>query len=157
MKFKKIITIGLISIMIFSLTISAAEKENSFKEVKKFIIKVYSNYQEQNFEIVYDFMYSDIKDNLDKEKYLKFQVANTKKYNIKISDIEVCNVDKIAEWPKEYQDIINKKDQQTLYEISIKYKAIYQSDKKEKIIEKKSYVVLDEDNYYLLWDPEIIK
>lgn len=157
MKYKKIIGLVLILILIFSVTISASEDGDSFDEVKNFITEVYNNYQDQNFEIVYDFMHPDVKNALEKEKYINFQVKNTKKYNISISEVEVLKVTEKNEWPEEYKELINEKNEHILYEISITYKTIYQSDEKEKIIEKNSYVVLYKDDYYLLWDPEIIK
>lgn len=150
----------IIFIFIFTLpTMGLSKEEDPNEVIKEFILKVYDKYQQNEFKEVYEFMHPDIKEKLNKEDYLSFQNENTEKYNLEISEVEVLKVKKTDEWPEAFQEIIKEKDKQNLYEIKIKYKTNYQSsgNEKEKIIEKKTYVVSFKDNNYLLWDPNIIK
>jgi len=160
MKKKKILIFLFIFVFIFSLPIMAEEnKENPHEIVKEFILKVYDKYQQNKFAEVYEFMHPDIKEVLEKENYLSFQNENTEKYNLKISEVEVLEVQKIEEWPEAFQEIIKEKEKESLYEIKMKYKTNYQSggNENEKMIEKKTYVVRYQEKTYLLWDPNIIK
>lgn len=155
---KKIISmIIVILIILTSFSILAEENEKQY-EIKEFILQIYRDYQDQNFEFVYEKMHPDIKTLLDKDKYIKFQKANTEKYSIEISKVEVIEVNEIKEWPEPFIEIIKSKENYKLYEIKIKYLSTYQSSgsEQEKTIEKNSYVVENSSGKYLLWNPEII-
>ncbi|HKL13615.1 MAG TPA: hypothetical protein VJ907_08425 [Halanaerobiales bacterium] len=160
MRHKKRLIFLVLIIFAFTMPILALEnEEKSNKIIKEFILKVYENYQQNKFVEVYEFMHPDIKDVLNKEEYLKFQKENTDKYNLKITEVEVLEINKLEEWVEPFNKIIKEKDTNELFEIKIKYKTIYKSagNEKEKIIEKKTYVARDHNNNYLLWDPNIIK
>ena len=160
MRNKKYILVSLILICLLILPLSAlAENEETNKQVRDFILKVYADYQENEFTKVYEVMHPDIKGVLDKDKYLKFQKENTAKYDLKISEVEVLGIKKIESWPEEFKEIIKEKEKQALFEITLKYKTTYQSggNENEKIIEKKTYVTVNDADIFLLWDPNIIK
>jgi hypothetical protein len=157
---KKYILVSLILICLLTLPLSAlAENEETNNQVRDFILKVYSDYHENEFTKVYEGMHPDIKEVLDKDKYLQFQEENTAKYDLKISEVEVLGIKQIESWPEEFKEIIKEKENQALFEIALKYKTTYQSggNENEKVIDKKTYVTVNDEDIFLLWDPNIIK
>jgi len=160
MTYKKSILVSLILICLLTLPLSVLAENNDINnQVQEFILKVYADYQENEFAKVYKEMHPDIKEILDQDKYLQFQENNTEKYDLKISEVEVLEIQKIESWPEEFKEIIKAKEEQDLFEISLKYKTTYQSggNENEKVIDKKTYVTVNDEDIYLLWDPNIIK
>ena len=160
MRNKKSIVVFLILICLLTFSLSVlAENDETNNQVRDFILKVYGDYQENEFAKVYEGMHPDIKEVLDKDKYLQFQEENTEKYDLKISEVEVLEIKKIESWPEEFKEIIKEKEKETLFEIALKYKTTYQSggNENEKVIDKKTYVTFNDEDIFLLWDPNIIK
>lgn len=146
-------------ILLGTLTLSVfANEKSNFTEIEDYIYNIYEKYQEKDYKAVYNNMHPEIRDILKKEKYIKFQEKNTEKYNIKISEVEVLEVTFLEELPEDFKEIISDKKNYEVYEISIKYKTNYKKagSKKEKIIEKESYVASKNKQNYLLWNPNII-
>lgn len=159
MKFKKIFLFILIFILLGTLTLTGfANEENNLDEIEDYIYKVYEKYQENEFEEVYNNMHPEIREVLDKETYIKFQEKTTSKYNIEYSEVEVLKVTTLEKWPDAFEDIITDKENNGLYEITIKYKTNYKNAgvKQEKIIERETYAVNYKSQNYLLWDPNVI-
>ena len=154
-----VLVFSIVFLLLFTFNISATtENEKNMTEVRNFIYNVYYNYQYNNFEFVYESMHFEIKELLDKENYLKFQINNTEKINLKISEVKVINVKIIDKWPEEFKNIITNKENHKLYEIEIEYMTNYNNNgqEQEKLINKKTYVARYDNRNYLLWDPEII-
>jgi predicted RND superfamily exporter protein len=159
MKIKNIFILIIIFILLGTFTISVLANEKSdLTEIEDYIYKIYIKYQEKDYETVYNNMHPEIKEVLEKEKYIKFQKKNTEKYELEISEVEVLKVSRLENIPDTFKDIISDKAKLNVYEISIKYKTNYKNagNKKEKIIEKETYVVNDNNQNYLLWNPGII-
>jgi len=149
----------IIFILLGSFTTSVfANEKSDLTEIEDYIYNIYKKYQEKHYEAVYNNMHPKIKEVLEKEKYIKFQKKNTEKYELEISEVEVLKVSKLENVPDTFKDIISDKEKLNVYEISIKYKTNYKNagSKKEKIIEKETYVVNNNTQNYLLWDPGII-
>lgn len=159
MKIKNVLISIIILILLGALTLSVfANEKGDLTEIEDYINNIYESYQENNYEAVYNSMHPDIKEVLEKEKYIKFQEKNTEKYNLKISEVEVLEVTILEEMPDTFKDIISDKENLIVYKISMKYKTNYKNagSNKEKIIEKETYVVSDNEKNYLLWNPGII-
>lgn len=159
MEIKKVLISFVILILLGTLTLSVfANEESNLTEIENYIYNIYEKYQKNDYEAVYNSMHPDIREVLEKEKYIKFQEINTEKYELKISEVEVLKVTVKEKMPETFREIISDKENLEVYEISIKYKTNYKNagSKKEKMIEKETYVVSDNDENYLLWNPGII-
>lgn len=148
-----------IIILLGTLTLPGFTNEkNNFSEIENYIYHIYEKYQKKDYKTVYNNMHPEIRKVLEKEKYIKYQEKNSTKYNIKISEVEVLKVTILNNMPDTFEDIIAGEKNHKIYEITIKYKANYENagNEKKKTIEKKTYVLSNNEQYYLLWDPNII-
>jgi len=154
-KKSNILILILLALSFFSL-LSAAEQPIDTKE---FVHQIYNKYMGNDFLAVYEFIHPEIKEVLDKKAYIDFQKKNTEKYNIEISEVEVVKIVNLEKLPEIFKEIFKDYNFEYIYEVTIEYKSSYTvaKNKQEKFVEKKTYIVTDQNKDYLLWDPDIIK
>ena len=136
-----------------------AEEGTDFPEVEELAAEIYRNYQEYNFDKVYEFFHPAIKESLSREKYIAFQEENQEKYQLELSEIKITEVEKIESLPRKFDSYLQEEDYQEAYEASINYLLnirIFVSGH-EREVDTETYIVKFNDDYYLVWDPSVVE
>ena len=153
-----VLAAGLIAVPAASMP-ALAEEKTEFPEVEELAAEIYRNYQEYNFDNVYDFFHPAIKEELSREKYIAFQEENQEKYQLELSEIKITEVEKIESLPRKFDSYLQEEDYQEAYEASINYLLnirIFVSGH-EREVDTETYIVKFNDDYYLVWDPSVVQ
>lgn len=162
----KLIIILILFILLSSQVIYSQEDISSIAELndeeiylRNFVENIYLEYANMNFQYVYQILHPDIKDIITEEEYVYFQNKEFKKYKIQLSEIVVgLEVEKIK-LPNKFKDvIIDIKDKQ-IYKIPLSYKMdlTFAGGEQRREVDNQVYILVDKQQYYLLWDPSVIK
>ena len=157
-KLRLIFAAGLVVALAVSMP-GLAEDGSNFPEVKEVVTGIYLNYQEYNFEKVYDFFHPAIKESLSQDKYLTFQEENHGNYQLELSEIKIVDIAKIESLPGKFDRYLQEDDYQEAYEVSLNYLLNFRifASGHEKEVETETYIVKFDDDYYLIWDPSVIQ
>ncbi|MFW6287696.1 MAG: hypothetical protein ACOC2J_02990, partial [bacterium] len=93
------------------------------------------------------------------EEYRSHQKEMFEEYQLRISDISVSQEIEKIDLPREFRKIITELEGKEIYKIMISYKMDFKHSGSEETREEENpvYMLRKNRNYYLLWDPYIIK
>ena len=153
-----LITVVLVAVLAVSIPVQA-EEVTDFPEVKEAVDEIYLNYQEQNFDGVYDFFHPALQESLSREQYVTFQEENFASYQMELSEIKITDIERIESLPDKFDIYLQEDDYQEAYEASINYllNIRFFASGHEREVETETYIVKFNDNYYLVWDPSVIE
>ncbi len=156
-KLRLIFAAGLVVVLAVSMP-GLAEDGSNFPEVKEVVAEIYLNYQEYNFEKVYDFFHPAIKESLSQDEYLTFQEENHENYQLELSEIKIVDIEKIESLPGKFDRYLQEDDYQEAYEASINYLLNFRifASGHEREVETETYIVKFDGDYYLIWDLSVV-
>jgi len=127
--------------------------------LRSFVEKIYLEYAKKNFQYIYQILHPDIKEFITEEEYEYFQNKEFNKYKIQISEIFVGLEVKEIDLPNKFKDIIIDIKDKEIYKIPLSYKMdlIFVGGEQTRDIDNQVYILKDNQQYYLLWDPSVIK
>ncbi len=160
-KNKFLLIILLLLFIVSAFPVSGAD----FNNTKEFVEYIYANYAEQDFSEVYSLFAPELKNILDREKYLNFQENNFNKYDLELKNILVDDIEELSykEFKKEFP-FLNYEG--SFYSARVRYLLVFEKlGEREEEIEKRVYLreysssnyeKSDKRYYSLFWDPEPI-
>lgn len=127
--------------------------------LRNFVEKIYLEYAKKNFQYIYQILHPDIKNIITEGEYEYFQDKEFKKYKIQISEVIIgVELEKI-DLPNKFKDLsIDTKDKE-IYKVPLSYKMelIFAGGEQTRDVDNQVYILIDKQQYYLLWDPSVIK
>ncbi len=127
--------------------------------LRNFAEKIYLEYAKKNFQYIYQILHPKIKEIITEEEYEYFQNKDFKKYKIQISEIVAgLEVEKI-DLPNKFKDVIIDIKDKDIYKVTISYKMdlIFAGGEQTRDVDNQVYILIDKQQYNLLWDPSVIK
>ncbi len=129
-------------------------------DLKNYVEEIYLEYAKKNFNYIYKILHPGIKELLTEEEYEYYQKENFKKYKIKISEIEVGSKLEKIKLPNKFKNVVNNDiENKDIYKIPISYKMDLTviGEEQTRKIDNQVYIIIDNKQYFLLWDPTVIK
>ncbi|MBF8436401.1 hypothetical protein I0Q91_04850 [Halanaerobiaceae bacterium Z-7014] len=156
---KNLIIILLILSALFISTGRIQAELNDSEDLKEFINTVYNHYQEQEFQEVYQLLHPGIQENLTEEEYVNFQQDNTDRYQLKLSEIKIIEIDNIDSLPSKFNNYISEDQYQQAYEAKVEYKMEFRflGTNQSREVDTETYVIEDNGQLYLVWDRSVIE
>ncbi len=148
----KVIPIIAIMLILCSISVQAVGKS----DLKEFTLSVYRNYTSNDYSSVYQYLHPDIKKIVSRDEYINFQQENTDKYQMSIAEVVVEEVTLLASKPVEYRDLITGTGSYFTVNVNYRLQFEYLGKTIEREIEKDVFLFVDNEEIYLLWNPEVI-
>lgn len=145
----------------FILSGLASAQEPLQRRMQDFVRDVYENYAAELFEDVYGVMHPKIQAVLSEEEYVAFQTHHFQRLRLRISEIEVGDVNANPRIPLALQELLSE-DVEQVYGVSLRYRAQFVSGVRMSQTSSKTVLVAvvnqetEAESVYLLWDPSSI-
>ena len=158
---RRLLAKGITAILLSALIFSPVTAEDGVEQAQDFAAWVYEAYQMQDFAAVYSRMHPTLHEVMSLDVYESFQRENTKRYQLEILDSKVGVVRRLEEVPRPFAAYLNESTNDLLVyavEVDYTYRFRFLGRQHEREIHKDVIVArsVGEDEFYLLWDPEVI-
>lgn len=128
-------------------------------QLNEFVNSIYNNYQEGEFQEVYQQLHPGIQENLTEEEYVNFQEDNKERYQLEISEIEIIEIKTIDKLPSKFNEYLSTEEYEKAYEAKVEYELNFKFLKtnQNKEVDTETYLVKADDQLYLIWDRSVIE
>ncbi len=132
---------------------------NDSDQLNDFINTVYNHYQEGEFKEVYQLLHPAIQENLTEEEYVNFQQDNTDRYQLKLSEIEIIEINSFDKLPSKFNQYLSEEQYQEAYEAKVEYKMEFRflGTNQSREVDTETYLAKNNDQLYLIWDRSVIE
>lgn len=154
------LTIILIIIALILLSAGQIQAEaNDTEHLNEFINSIYNNYQQAEFQEVYQLLHPGIKENLTEEEYINFQQNNKERYQLEISKVKIIEINSIDQLPTKFNEYISKTDYQKAYQAIVEYEMDFKflRTNQHKEVDTETYLAESDGQLYLVWDRSVIE